>query len=168
MCWLNFVGVSSYSGDAAALFRRQGLVSEPTANPAVGSMSANAVKLAVSDGHCACSIYPDARRVKQETAEGLRQRYQSNGWTSAKIERAVQARLDSNERNSLKRAEHDGFPTAISNLAAAGAQVSLLAHFFRGSFDAPFDIARRERLGLADFLANAGAFAADTLVTLES
>ncbi len=167
MCWLIFVGISNYSGDVAASFVDQGLVPASTANPVMSVMPANATKLAISDGHCACSIYPDNGRVTKETAEGLRERYQRKGWTHSKIERAVQARLDANERNSQKRDADNGFVTAVSALAASGAQVSLLAHFFDSSFEKPFEISHRERLALADFIANSGAFAEDTLVTLE-
>src|SRR4051794_12336318 len=122
MCWLVFVGASGYHGDVAALFDEHGLVSKPSANPVLGLMPADAVKVAISDGHCACSIYP-AGRTAGETADDLRERYRRSGWTHAKIERAVQARLESNQRNDRRHVQRNGFPAAIAALAVGGAQV---------------------------------------------
>jgi len=166
MCWLIMVGVRRLRGDAAAVFHEHGYVAAPATNPNRVHFGDDAVKLAVSDGHCACAIFVGDRSREPPDVERLRQGYRRKGWSQGKVERAVQARVAAHESRERRRSNASPFPGVVSTLVDAGAEVSLLAHFFSGSFDDPFPVVGRERLARSDFVARHGEFPADTVVTI--
>lgn len=169
MCWLVMVGVRRLDGDAAAVFRGRGYVAEPATSPQRVLLGEDAVALSVGDGHCSCEIFlRDPGHVPVD-AERRRARYRRKGWSQSRIERALQARLESDAGKAQRRVPRSNrFPAAIAALVEAGAEVSLLAHFFEASFDAPFEIAGREQLALEQFTRRDGAFPADTVVTIHA
>jgi hypothetical protein len=166
MCWLVFIGIGGYRGDPMLAFKERRLVAEPTRNPTVAVMGASAAKFAVSDGHCACSLYYDSVAAKAEDPELLRKRYTRKGWTTNRIERAITARLAAHQSNEKARLDRSVLPQIVTALTSAKADVFLLAHYFNGSFDTAFDVSTTERVNAADFSARGGRFAADTLVTI--
>jgi hypothetical protein len=166
MCWLIFAGVSGYRGDLKNFFSDHGLVTEPSGNPVCESMDPSATRLAISDGHSACALYPQAGWHEPLEDEQLRDKYRKKGWSPSKIASAVDARLVSEARRLRKRAESNPFPGAIARLIETSSQVSLLAHHFHGSFDKPFPITRKQTMSPAAFVEDGGRFPADTLVTM--
>ena len=64
------------------------------------------------------------------------------------------------------RANRNKFPAAVEELVESGAEVSLLAHFFDGSFDEPFPVHSRRKLMLVEFLSNGGTFQEDELTVI--
>jgi hypothetical protein len=166
MCWLVFVGVSGYRGDPMLAFTERGFVAEPTDNPSVAAMGASATKFAIGDGHCACSLYYDTAQTQSEDPQVLRRRYARKGWTASRIERAITAHLTKFEANEKARLDRNVLPEIVAALTGAKANVFLLAHSFRGSFDVPFEISSEERLRAAEFAARGGQFTADTLVAI--
>ena len=166
MCWLVFVGVSGYGGDPMRAFKERGIVAEQTRNPAAAVMGESAAKFAISDGHCACSLYYDSVAKKGEDPNLLRKRYARKGWTANRIERAIAARLTKHQANEKARLDRNALPEIVAALTRDKADVFLLAHYFKGSFDAAFEVPAREKVSAAAFAARGGQFAADTLVTI--
>ena len=164
MCWLIFAGIRG-SKDPAAAFKSRGYVVEASRNPVCTQVGTPEV-LAVSDGHCACALYiPTQRHVGEDTLL-MRARYRRKGWSEAKIERAVKARCDAADRKAAMLANRNQFPATIAALVESGAEVALLAHFFDGPFDEPFEILGRHELDLAEFMASGGKFPEDELTVI--
>ncbi len=166
MCWIVFVGVSGCRGDPLRAFTERGIVAEPTGNPSVAAMGTSATKFTISDGHCACSLYYDTAQTQSEDPQVLRRRYARKGWTARRIERAITAHLTKFQANEKARLDRNVLPEIVAALTGAKASVFLLAHSFKGSFDAAFEISSQERLSAAEFAARGGQFAPDTLVTI--
>jgi hypothetical protein len=122
--------------------------------------------LAISDGHCACSLYIPTQRYVGENTALMRARYLRKGWPEGKVERTVKARCAASEKRAAKRAALNVFPAMVAELAEAGAEVTLLAHFFDGTFDEPFAVRARRKLTLVEYMGNGGAFPEDELVTI--
>lgn len=164
MCWLIFAGIRGH-GDPAAEFRARGYTAEAARNPACDQLSTPTV-LAVTDGPCACTLYIPTQRHLGENTQLMRARFRRKGWPDGKIERAVKARCAADDKWAVKRAERSQFPAVIEKLVESGAEVSLLAHFFEGSFDEPFPVSSRRKLTLAEFMQNGGMFAEDELTVI--
>ena len=164
MCWLIFAGVSGYRSDPVAAFRARGFTAELSRNPACGQMGTAAV-FEVTDGHCACSLYLPAQRYVGENTQLMRLRYRRKGWPDARIERAIKARCAAAEKRA-SRADRSRLPSMVAELVEGGAEVSLLAHFFEGSFQEPFSVQSRRKLLLAEFMENGGTFPEDELTVI--
>lgn len=165
MCWLIFAGIRGHRGDPAAVFKARGYTAVVSNNPTCGQVGTPSV-LAVSDGHCACSLYIPTQRYLGEDTQLMRARYRRKGWPDGKIERAVKARCAADEKRAARRADRNKFPSVVEELVDSGAEVSLLAHFFESSFDDPFPVHGRRKLMLAEFLANGGTFQEDELTVI--
>jgi hypothetical protein len=87
----------------------------------------------------------------------MRLRYRRKGWPDARIERAIKARCAAAEKRA-SRADRSRLPSMVAELVEGGAEVSLLAHFFEGSFQEPFSVQSRRKLLLAEFMENGGTF----------
>jgi len=165
MCWLIFAGVRGHRGDPVAIFKARGYTAVVSSNPTCGQFGTPGV-LAVSDGHCACSLYIPTQRYLGENTQLMRARYRRKGWPDGKIERAVRARCAADEKWAASRADRNKLPSVVEELVESGAEVSLLAHFFDGSFDDPFPVRSRRKLMLAEFLGNGGTFQEDELTVI--
>jgi hypothetical protein len=165
MCWLIFAGIRGQHGDPVARLKVRGFTAEPSRNPTCAQVGTPDV-LAVTDGHCACSLYIPTQRYVGEDTQLMRARYRRKGWTDGKIERAVKARCAAAEKRAAMRVNRNLFPSTIEALVESGAEVSLLAHFFEGSFDEPFSISTRRDLTLTEFIGNGGTFAEDELTVI--
>jgi hypothetical protein len=165
MCYALFVGVRGHPGDPAAVFIARGYTVEVSGNPTCAQLEIPEV-LAVSDGHCACWLYIPTQRYVGEDTQLMRSRYRRKGWPDGKVERAVKARCVADEKRAARRADRNQFLSMIEELIKAGAEVSLLAHFFDGSFDEPFPVHTQRRLLLVEFLSNGGTFQEDELTVI--
>jgi len=166
VCWLIFAGIRGYRGDPAAVFRSRGYQAEVSDNPTCAELGTPTV-LAVSDGRCACSLYISTQRYLGEDTRLMRARYRRKGWADGKIERAVKARCAAAEKKeAAKRADRNKFTSAVEELVEARAEVSLLAHYFDGSFDASFPVRSHRKLLLAEFMSNGGTFQEDELTLI--
>ncbi len=165
MCWLIFAGIRGHRGDTVAMFKARGYVAEASRNPTCTQVGTQDV-LAISDGHCACSLYIPTQRYVGEDTQLMRARYRRKGWSDGKIERAVKARCAAAEKRAAMLANHNLFPSTIEVLVESGAEVSLLAHFFDGSFDEPFPVSTRRKMTIAEFMANGGKFHEDELTVI--
>ncbi len=165
MCWLIFAGVRGYRGDPATAFRLRGYVAESSRNPACEQMDVPGV-VAISDGDCACSFYIPTQRYVGENTQLMRARYRRKGWPDGRVERVVKARCAATEKQTTRQAERDKFLSLIEQLVESSAEVSLLAHFFEGSFDEPFPVRDRRKLTIAEFLGNGGTFQEDEVTLI--
>lgn len=166
MCWLIFAGVSGYRGDPARVFKARGYVAEVSRNPACDQMDCAEV-LTVRDASCSCSLYIPTQRYVGENTALMRARYRRKGWPDGKVERAVKVRCSSDQKRAASRpGVLNVFPAMVAELVEAGAQVSLLAHDFEGSFEEHFAVRARRTLTLTQYLENGGAFPEDELVTI--
>ena len=164
MCWLIFAGVSGCRSDPVAVFKARGFSAEVSRNPACGLIGTPGV-LEVSDGHCACALYLPTQRYAGEDTQLMRLRYRRKGWPDARIEPAIKARCAAAEKRA-SRADRSRLPSMVAELVEGGAEVSLLAHFFEGSFQEPFSVQSRRKLLLAEFLENGGTFPEDELTVI--
>ena len=165
MCWLIFAGVSGYRGDPAQVFKVRGFVADLSRNPTCAQIHCASV-LEVRDANCSCSLYLPTQRYVGENTALMRARYRRKGWPEGKVERAVKARCAADQKRAAGHAARNVFPSMVAELAEAGAEVSLLAHFFDGSFEEPFAVRARHKLTLTEYMSNGGAFPEDELVTI--
>jgi hypothetical protein len=164
MCWLIFAGIRGHR-EPAAVIKARGYAAEESRNPTCGQLGFPNM-LAISDGHCACSLYIPTQRYVGENTQLMRARYRRKGWTDTRIERTVKPRCEASEKRAAMRANRNNFPAAIAALVESGAEVSLLAHFFDGSFDEHFQVRAVRNLMLVEFMSNGGTFAEDELTVI--
>jgi hypothetical protein len=167
MCTFIAIAVTGYRGDARQPFRERYLAAENLTGAFAAKLPAGA-HLSITDGHCACSVYPSRRANIARDPDDERRRYQRKGWSQSKIERAIEARrvAHARARSSSQPDLAKCFVEAISHLVTSGARVTLLAHFFRGGFDEVFEVAGGERTPIGAFLEKSGEFPNDILVTI--
>lgn len=166
MCTYIAVAVAGYRGDARQPFKDRDLAAENLTGAFAAKLPAG-THLSITDGHCACSVYP-RRPAANSTRDpdDERRRYQRKGWSQAKIDRAIESRRAARAQPSSQPDLAKCFVEAISHLAANGARVTLLAHSFSGGLDEAFEVAGVERIRIGTFLEKSGEFPEDTLVTI--
>ena len=164
MCWLIFAGVRGYRGDPVQVIKARGYVAEPSRNPTSDQMGPGV--LTVRDANCSCALYIPTQRYVGENTALMRARYRRKGWPEGRIERTVKARCEASEKRAARRGALNVFPAMVAELAEAGAEVALLAHFFDGSLEEPFAVRASRKMTLAEYLGNGGAFPEDELVTI--
>ncbi|HEU4779423.1 MAG TPA: hypothetical protein VFS58_06025 [Steroidobacteraceae bacterium] len=139
------------------------------AEPLAGSFAAKlpaGTHLLITDGHCACRVYPSRATTVDCDDDEERRRYQRKGWSRSKIERAINAKREAHARPSSRPDLAKCFVEAVQELTTSGARVTLLAHSFRGALDEPFEVAGVESTPLETFLKMFGKFPEDKLVTI--
>lgn len=164
MCWLIFASVSGFRGDPVQVFKARGYTAEVSRNPTCEHLDLQGV-LTVRDSNCSCLLYIPTQRYVGENTALMRARFLRKGWPKDKVERVVKARCAASEKRAAGGA-HNVFPSIVTELVEAGAEVTLLAHFFDGSFDEPFAVRARRKLTLFEYLGNGGAFPEDELVAI--
>ena len=171
MCSLVYVGVSGYDGNAAQPFLEYGFGTDAPTNPSCAALPGT-TRMQVTAGGCSCAIYhgggdPEPTMRRDPDAQ-RRRNYEKKGWSAAKIERALASSKRTHGTPQIDPRDHIGqFADALATLVRGGAQVTLLAHSFRGAFTEPFDIRGQARMPLAVYLANGHVFPEDHLVTLD-
>jgi hypothetical protein len=162
MCVFIAVAVARYRGDAARPFRDRNLVAEPIPAEFDAPLPADGSTLLITDGHCACSIFPGMSAQKEVDAEEERRRYRRKGWTGAKIERAIEAKRLAHQRPSRTSELAEAFVAAVEELAVSGAHLTLLA----SDYDSAFHASGSARLALGDFVSSRGVFPQNTLISI--
>jgi hypothetical protein len=166
MCHVVVVSVTGYAGDATEPFLGRGLVTASSSNPTCSALPAKSVKFEVTAGGCSCGFCGE-HSDEVFNVERERRRYRRKGWSENKIEKKVASLKMEHETRPRKHGRDQyGFVDAIEKLARSGAKVTLLSHFFDGSFDEPFEIVGSTELPLQHFLDMGGGFPGDRLVTI--
>jgi hypothetical protein len=96
------------------------------------------MRFELTHGGCSCDLVPEARDRDRAEVERLRHRYERQGWSPAKIERAVRAAEDSRSKRAQRREEtgpQQLFLNAIVEQVCRFGSVRIFEHFYRGSQD---------------------------------
>ena len=160
MCWFITVGIRK---DAAAALEnleheRRGLGVRPSKNPHVAALfPATDARFEITLGHCSCELWLGPREQDAAEREKRRDQYLKNGWSEARIARALNAAAEARtasvraNRTSGPRAD---FRHAIAKQVEAVGSVRLLAHFYGGSQDQELVVCReRRQISIEEFLA---------------
>ena len=167
MCWMLYVGVSSYRGDAVQPFRKYGFGTALASNPTCAFLP-GALRLEVTAGWCSCGIYAGARKAKPGNLDHQRRKYEKKGWSAAKIERALASATRTHTTPQINPRDHAAqFADAIKTLVEGNGKVTLLAHFFDGAFTEPFEISGSTRTSLEDYVTGGNSFPHDSLVSIQ-
>jgi hypothetical protein len=172
MCWFITVGVPPQR--AAELEQlgkvRAGLAVRPSTNPSLAAIfPAGDVRFELTHGGCSCDLTSRGHApADPESEEKLRRRYQAQGWSQAKIERAVAAAIGARTAASHRRQDSGPkvlFRDAVVDQVRRAGGIRLFAHFYRGSPEVEELVCtERRRLTEDDFLT--GDLPADVLVDL--
>jgi len=165
VCRLIMMGIGGAKTDATETFRQHGFYAEPADNP-TASVIPGDTRLKITRGGCSCDFYPCHESWHSFDASKQRRRYERQGWTESKIDRAVEAARISAARPRPVNEAAEAFASATRQLVAQGTRVTLLGHFFDGHFTEPFRVAGRITVAIDEFFANGDRFPDDTLVTL--
>jgi hypothetical protein len=169
MCHLVTIGIDKTLGSMLPEFgnAREGLAVTPSRNPTLAKIfPPTDLRLEITVGGCSCGLFTnratDAEVIDREQAE--RRRYEKRGWSSAKIERAIQASRAAHERDQRGENAHR-FRDAIVALLERTRSVRIFAHMYSGSFETE-SVLSKGRTGLTRdaYRANRGAIPEDVLV----
>jgi hypothetical protein len=169
MCWFITMGVPA--AGASLLEQRGasrgGLGVRRAANPHVARLfPASDVRFEITDGGCSCDLYAEPSETGSTHAEQLREKYRKKGWSSAKIDRAVQASEAARVAAMTRRRETGAqllFREVVAEQVRAFGTIRLFAHMYSGSQDEEMVTSEsRARLDLSAFVIS--GFPADTLV----
>src|SRR5262249_52856887 len=125
MCYLISVSAIGFDGNLPEHFRAYRLFATPTRNPTV-LRALGGTAYDITDGHCSCSFYvaPAIEGRSKTKIDAARERYEKEGWSKAKIDRALEAKSRSHSRTA--RVPAFDFPGAIGALLRAGSGVELI------------------------------------------
>ncbi len=167
MCSIVYVGVSGYRGDAMQLFMQAGFKTASISNPTAGALPGS-IRFEVTVGGCSCALYSGGEVTTAKDPDQLRRKYEKKGWSAAKIDRALASATRSHTTPQLDPRDHRSqFVSAVKALVEGGGYVTLLAHFFDGSFSAPFAILGSTRIELGEYAKTRNSFPEDSLVSIQ-
>jgi hypothetical protein len=169
MCWFVTLAVPDSSLDAldriCAAYQRGLAFRRLQDTPTARVFPAGTTCVQVTAGGCSCGLFAEPGRDGAPSLDKERAKLEAKGWSGAKVERALQAKVDSASRPGPRLAAAADFIALVGTLVNETGKVHLHAHFHSGDQDtaevAPVAVAT---LPLEEFL-RAG-FAPDTLVTL--
>jgi hypothetical protein len=166
MCYLISVSAIGFDGSLPEHFRAYRLFASPTRNPTVLRTLAGA-PYDITDGHCSCSFYVAPETVVDRAGAKInaaRERYEKEGWSKAKIDRALEAKSRSHSRKAQGPAFD--FPGAIGALLPAASGVQLLCHSYTGRFDdETFNVTTKITMALESLAFQRSSFPEDAIVT---
>jgi hypothetical protein len=166
MCYLISLSAIGFDGSLPEHFRAYRLLASPTRNPTV-LRTLGGVAYDITDGHCSCSFYVAPATVDRAEAKinAARERYEKEGWSKAKIDRALEAKSRSHSRAT--RGPAFDFPGAIGALLRAGSGVQVLCHSYTGTFDdETFNVTTKITMALESLASQRSSFPEDAIVTL--
>jgi hypothetical protein len=169
MCQLVTIGIDKAFGSALPEFgnAREGFAVNLSRNPTLAKIfPPNDLRLEITVGGCSCGLFTtratDAEVIDREQLD--RRRYKRQGWSSAKIERAIQASRAAQSRDQRGENAHR-FRDAILAVLERTPSVRIFAHMYRGSFETEPVLSKgRAALTRAAYRANHGAIPEDVLV----
>jgi hypothetical protein len=158
MCWFLTLGIiASGAADVEALGRqRAGLGVRPSKNPYLAAIfPKDDLRFELTHAGCSCALAPEAPERTPAHSETLRHRYERQGWSAAKIARALQAAEAAQSKRRQRREEAAAkrlFREAIVEQARRSGSVRVFLHFYRGSQDAEEVVCSgRRRVGAGEF-----------------
>ena len=166
MCYLISVSAIGFGGSLPEHFHAYKLLASPTRNPTV-LRTLGGMPYGITDGHCSCSFYVAPATVDRAEVKinAVRERYEKEGWSKAKIDRALEAKSRSQSRTARSLAFD--FPSAVGALLRAGAGVQLLCHSYTGGFDEEtFKVTTKLTMAFESLAFQRSSFPEDAIVTL--
>jgi hypothetical protein len=141
MCWFITIGIAPKGAAAfeALAHRRVGLGLRPSGNPFVAALFAkDDIRLELTHGGCSCDLVPEGRDEDRPNLKKMRRRHEAQGWSEAKIVRAIQAAENAHSKSLQKRqtsAPKLLFRDTVIEQVRRFGSVRLFAHFYSGSQD---------------------------------
>src|SRR5512133_1257231 len=141
MCWFITIGISAKGTAAVEALGRQraGLGVRSSKNPYLAAIfPKDDIRFELTHGGCSCELVPEVRDRGRAKVKQLRHRYQRQGWSEAKIARALQAAEAAQLKRSQRRDEavpKQLLRNTIVKHARQLGSVRVFAHFYRGSQD---------------------------------
>ncbi len=138
-------------------YERDGMGVRPSVNPHLARLfPASDARFELTRGGCSCELCCGPRGLDAGDLDKRRRQYRGQGWSEAKIARALQASATAREA-SVQAARgtrlRSRFRTAVTELVAQAGSVRLFAHFYRGSQDDELVACHgRRRLSVNEFL----------------
>ena len=166
MCWFVIVAYSRKARPAARGLLRSAHHLRETDNPSIlAALPADweAGYLADGGNSCGCDMYADPRTPDglEEKVEKFRRKHshpreRKNGWTDAKIERAILQMTEDHERQSALalRGLRIDVRRSIAELARTAGPVRMVVHPFRGRIGEERINADEQRLSADRFVAD--------------
>ena len=137
MCWFITVGVGravreTFENIAKAHSLQ---LTHLSRTPTTGVFPAGASCIEVTQGGCSCNLYSASPKPGQAEVQlaRARQRMERMGWSSSKIQRALDAKSTAESRAGSSRESADVFKRFVAEVVAACGSVDLFAHFYSGS-----------------------------------
>ncbi|HEV7764362.1 MAG TPA: hypothetical protein VGQ76_05135 [Thermoanaerobaculia bacterium] len=176
MCDFVIAACRSTDLPAARALLRSPFHMQPIVNASIAALlPADWETFTLTDGTCSCEMYSDSGaenprpsiedRIATFRAKHAKPKFRKQGWSDAKIERAVeQMRQDV---TPSWHAEFDGLRIdvrrALAELARMTKSVALLVHPFSGSVDTETIRAQRQNISVAKLIDDESPIATDVL-----
>jgi hypothetical protein len=141
MCWFITIGIAPKGATAfeSLAHRQGGLGVRPSENPNVAALFAkDDIRLELTHGGCSCDLVPEGRDEDRARLEKMRRRYAAQGWSEAKILRAMRAAEDAHSKSLRQRQTSPAkllFRDTVIEQVRRFGSVRLFAHFYSGSQD---------------------------------
>lgn len=169
MCWFITVGVAPEGAVELEKLgqERAGLGVRPSTNQCLAAMFLkDDVRFEVTHGGCSCDLSSEGHVSDPGDSKKMRRRYKAQGWSDAKIARAIGAAETARAASALRH-QNAGpkviFRNAVAEQVRRLGSVRLFAHFYSGSQDdEQVACADRRRVTEEEFLR--GDLPADVLV----
>src|SRR5688500_13389005 len=168
MCYFITIGVPARHRQLVEALQKGRFRADPHFNLSVAQLfTSDDALFTLTDGHCSCALYIRDESTTAEADEGkARARYQRQGWSEAKISRALEAKRQA--RTATQRDDKRGkFCERIAGVVEAIGRVRLFVHMYSGDIDSEnVGTAAHVTIRLADCVQQQGAFQGDTVVEL--
>ncbi len=171
MCYFITIAVPTASVDAVcAAHRGPGMSIERTANPsAIETAGVGRVPLLVTGGGCSCAWYtrPAGDRTDERIARA-EARYRREGWSEAKIERALASmRSAARQADQSSSGLHGVILDLLDAVVREHRRAALWIHDFTGQVESEhYAMRRRERWGLDELRLRGRAAELDVLAEI--
>jgi hypothetical protein len=163
MCYFVTIGVPTEHRQPVEALQKGRFRVDPAPNPSVARLfPPDDALFTLTYGGCSCDLYAEpSSATGEEDQAATRARYQRQGWSEAKIARALQSQRRPRTDHRAK------FCETISTLVTAIGHIRLFAHSYSGDIDTEnVGTAAHVTIGLNDFVQQQGAFQVDTVVEL--
>lgn len=168
MCYFITIGVPARHRQLVEALQKGRFRVDRSSNPSVARLfPPDDALFTLIDGHCSCALYIQDESTTAEADEGkARARYQRQGWSEAKISRALEAKRQA--RSANQRDDHRAeFCERIAGVVEAIGRVRLFVHMYSGDIDSEnIGTTAHVTIRLDDFVQRQGAFQVDTVVEL--
>ena len=133
MCYYITIGIQKNSVDVLKQELSGNFAALPNKNISIAKhLSYNDLAYNIIVGMCSCGLYDKPQNYADEINK-FRQKYESNGWSKKKIERALLEKfaIRNNQNESLRRE----LGKCLYKIAARTGHILLIVHWYTGSIE---------------------------------